>query len=84
MRIWKLTPTNSADPIWKIWSPEPIIVRAESERQAQRLAAAITNKPFAPVPPMLMPVNPWFDRPKIGDPSPIVCEDVRTDRRIFC
>ena len=33
MRIWKLTPTNLADPIWKKWSPEPIIVRAESEAE---------------------------------------------------
>ena len=31
MRIWKLTPSDLADPIWKLWSPEPIIVRAESE-----------------------------------------------------
>jgi hypothetical protein len=26
MRIWKLTPTDLTDPIWKKWSPEPIIV----------------------------------------------------------
>lgn len=31
MRIWKLMPTNLTDPIWKKWSPEPIIIRAESE-----------------------------------------------------
>jgi hypothetical protein len=76
MRIWKLTATNLTDPIWKKWSPEPIIVRAEKERQAQRLAASITNKTFAPLPPNIMPVNPWFGRPTIGDPSPIVCEDI--------
>jgi hypothetical protein len=35
MRIWKLTPTNLANPIWKKWSPEPIIVRAESEREGR-------------------------------------------------
>jgi len=23
MRVWKLTPTNLADLIWKLWSPEP-------------------------------------------------------------
>jgi hypothetical protein len=47
MRIWKLTPTDLSDPIWKKWSPEPISVRAESERQARRLAETITNKTFA-------------------------------------
>jgi len=76
MHIWKLTPTNLADPIWKKWSPESIIVRAENERQAERLAAASTIKTFAPVPPNIMPDNPWFNRPKIGDPSPTTCEDI--------
>src|ERR1700730_1500073 len=77
MRIWKLTPTNLADPIWNgKWRPEPIIVRAETERQARRLAETITNKTFPPLPPMQMPVNPWFGRPKIGDASPTTCEDI--------
>ena len=76
MRIWKLTPTDLSAPIWNKWSPEPIIVRAENEREARRLAVCITNKAFAPVPPMLMPVNPWFGRPKVGDPSPTTCEDI--------
>lgn len=76
MRIWKLTPTNLEDPIWRNWSPEPIIVRAETEREARRLATDITIKTFAPVSPMLMPVNPWFGRPKIGDPSPTTSEDI--------
>jgi hypothetical protein len=75
MRIWKLTPTDTADPIWKKWSPELIIVRAESERQARRLAETITNKTLPPLPPNIMPFNPWFGRPKIGDPSPTLCED---------
>jgi hypothetical protein len=79
MRIWKLTPTNLKDPIWKKWSPEPIIVRPESERQARRLAETITNKTFPPLPPNIMPINPWFGRPKIGDPSPTTCEDMTED-----
>ena len=33
-------------------------------------------KTFAPVPPDIMPLNPWFNRPKIGDPSPTTCEDI--------
>ena len=76
MRIWKLTPTDLSDPIWKKWSHEPIIVRAETERQARRLAETITNKSFPPLRWDLMPVNPWFGRPKIGDPSPTTCEDI--------
>jgi hypothetical protein len=38
MRIWKLSPTDLTDSIWKIWSPEPIIVRARSEVEARHLA----------------------------------------------
>ncbi len=77
MRIWKLTPTNLADPIWNgKWNPEPIIVRAETERQARRLAETITNKSFPPLPPMLMPSNPWFGHRKIGDPPPTTCQDI--------
>ena len=44
MRIWKLTPTNVAAPVWKIWSPEPIIVRAEDESEAKKLAQLETLK----------------------------------------
>jgi hypothetical protein len=44
MRIWKLIPTNLADPIWKLWSPEPIIVRAETEAEARLLAQLKTAK----------------------------------------
>jgi hypothetical protein len=25
--IWGFTPTDLGDPIWKLWSPEPIIMR---------------------------------------------------------
>lgn len=49
MRIWKLTPTNLDDPIWKKWSPEPIIVRAEGEREARRLAVEKTVKMSPPI-----------------------------------
>jgi hypothetical protein len=48
MRIWKLTPTNLTDPIWKKWSPEPVIVRAESEAEARCLAVLKTLK-YIPV-----------------------------------
>lgn len=77
MRIWKLIPTNPADSIWKgKWSPEPIIVRAESEREARHLAVLKTTKFFPSVPGMPHPVNPWGGYPKIGDPSPTICEDI--------
>jgi hypothetical protein len=57
MRIWKLTPTNLTDPIWKKWSPEPIIVRAESEREARRLAVEKTVRTFPPIRYAPIPVN---------------------------
>src|ERR1700755_779790 len=60
MRIWKLTPVDPLGPIWKKWCPEPIIVRAECEAEARRLAGFVTNKTFALLTPMLTPVNPWF------------------------
>jgi hypothetical protein len=76
MRMWKLTPTDTADPIWKKWSPEPIIVRAESEREARHLAVSKTIKTFPAIPYAPIPVNPWGGYPKIGDPSPTFCEDI--------
>src|SRR5215470_15531812 len=82
MRIWKLTPTDPSNCIWKKWSPEPITVRAESEAEARHLAECITRKTFPPLPPMLMPVNPWKGYKKKVDPvPPTICEDIteRTD-----
>jgi hypothetical protein len=77
MRIWKLTPTDLTDPIWKgKWSPEPIIVRAESERDARHLAVFETVKTSPAIPSLPIPVNPWGGYPKIGDPSPTLCEDI--------
>jgi hypothetical protein len=78
MRILKLTPTNLEDPIWKKWSPEPIIVRARSEFEARHLAKAKTIKLFSPVRYAPIPVNPWGGYKKIDDPGPrpTVCEDI--------
>src|ERR1700761_5826986 len=78
MRIWKLTPTNLEDPIWAgKWRTEPIIVAAESEREARHLALIKTNRGFAPLPPMLMPVNPWMGYKLKGDAAPTtICEDI--------
>jgi hypothetical protein len=77
MRIWKLTPTDHTDPIWKgKWSPEPIIVRAESEHDARRAAVLKTAKFFPAIPGLPIPVNPWGGYPKIGEPSPSLCEDI--------
>jgi len=33
MHIWTLTPADPSNSIWARWSPEPIIIRAESERE---------------------------------------------------
>jgi hypothetical protein len=71
-----LTPTDLTDPIWKKWSPEPIIVRAEGEREARRLAVEKTIKTFPSIRYAPIAVNPWGGYPKIGDPSPTLCEDI--------
>jgi hypothetical protein len=77
MRIWKLTPTDLTEPIWKKWSPEPIIVRAESEAEGSAYGRIQTNKYFPPLPPMPMPVSLGGHKKK-GDPSPrpTLCEDI--------
>ena len=78
MRIWKLTPTNLADPIWKKWSPEPIIVRAESEAETRRLTQLATLKVVPAIPGLPIAVNPWGGYKKIEDPGPppTQCEDI--------
>jgi hypothetical protein len=78
MRIWRLTATNPQDPIWKgNWSPEPVIVRAESEAQARRLAEAATSNAFLPIPWQMSPINPWRGYKKKGDLAPpTLCEDI--------
>ena len=80
MRIWKLTPTNLTDPIWKTYNPEPIIVRAGTEAEARNLAAFKTSttiydpQNFA----QPIPINPWSGYRKIEDlaPLPTTCEDI--------
>jgi hypothetical protein len=78
MRIWKLTPTDLADPIWKKWSPEPIIVRAESETEARDWAQLKTTKTGPAITGMPLSVNPWAAHKKIEDPGPLptLCEDI--------
>ena len=78
MRIWKLTSTNLTDPIWKKWSTEPIIVRAESEAEARKLAQLKTLKYGPAVPGMPLTLNPWAGHKKIEDPDPrpTRCEDI--------
>ena len=78
MRIWGFTPTNLDDPIWKLWSPEPIIVRAESAAEARHLAKLETLKFLPAIPGMPFRDTPWSGYKKIGDPgpAPIFCEDI--------
>ena len=78
MRIWKLNPTNLADPIWKLWSPEPIIVRAENEAEARLLAQLKTAKFLPATPGQPITINPWGGYRRMEDPAPppIVCEDI--------
>lgn len=68
IRIWKLTPTNLADP--KKWSPEPIIVRAECEADARHLALLKTTDALPSISGLPIAVNPWGGYKKIGDPAP--------------
>ncbi len=78
MRIWKLTPTNPTDPIWKKWSPEPIIVRAENASEARLLAQLKTAKFLPAIPGLPITINPWGGYKWMEDPAPppIVCEDI--------
>jgi hypothetical protein len=78
VRIWKLIPTNPTDPIWKKWSPEPIIVRAENEAAARHLAhLEAASFPTIPGPPNII-INPWSRYKLIGDPEPLPtrCKDI--------
>ena len=85
MRILKLTPTNLDNPIWKLWSPEPIIVRAESEAEARHLAKLKTLKFLPAAPGVPVRDNPWAGYKKIGDPGPgpILCEDITDQTNEF-
>jgi hypothetical protein len=77
MRIWKLTPTDLSNPIWKIWTPEPIIVRAENAAEARHLAKLETLKFLPAIPHQPFTDNPWGGYKKIGDRAPpIGCEDI--------
>jgi hypothetical protein len=78
MRIWKLTPTNLTDPIWKNWSPEPIIVRAESETEARKLTQLKTLKYVPANLGLPIALSPWGGYKKIeaSGPRPTLCEDI--------
>jgi hypothetical protein len=70
-------PTNLAAPVWKIWSPEPIIVRAEDASEAKHLAHLQTLKFLPVIPGRQLAVNPWSGYKKIEDPEPpIDCKDI--------
>lgn len=77
MRIWKLTPIDLSNPIWRLWNPEPIFVRAETEAQARDLAESKTTKGHPPD-GKLLPLNPWGKHKLLDDPAPLptLCEDV--------
>jgi len=85
MRIWKLIPTNLADPIWKLWSPEPIIVRAETEAEARLLAQLKTAKFSPPKRGQEITLIPRGGYKKMEDPAPppIVCEDITEQTNEF-
>jgi len=77
MRIWKLTPLERADPIWKLWNAEPIFVRAESEVEARKLATLETLEYLPMRPGQPIAINPWSGHKKIENPAPpTLCEDI--------
>lgn len=77
MRIWKLTPIDRSDERWKHWNPEPIFVRAETEKDARCLAASETEDE-GPPPQWAapIPINPWGPYQKLEEAIPSKCEDV--------
>jgi len=78
MHIWTLTPADPSNSIWARWSPEPIIIRAESEHEARHLAVLKTLKFSPAIPDAPISLNPWGGHKKIEDlgPLPTVCEDI--------
>jgi hypothetical protein len=78
MRIWKLMPIDPTAPIWKLWVPEPIFVRAESEAEARHLTQLATAKMLPAEFGKPIPINPWSKYKKLDDPAPLPtrCEDV--------
>jgi hypothetical protein len=42
MRIWRLSPVDSSDPVWDEYDTDPMFVRAESADKAQDLVLAAT------------------------------------------
>jgi hypothetical protein len=83
MQIWKLSPADPTALIWKLWGPEPIIVRAESEAEARHLAELATAKFLPAQPGQPIPINPWSCHQKIGDPSSTACEYVTDQTNEF-
>jgi hypothetical protein len=69
MRIWKLTPKDPSDPVWKDWSSKPTFVRADAEGVARKLAASRTTQATPIRRGQPVPLNPW-------ETFASTCEDV--------
>jgi hypothetical protein len=61
MRIWKLTPVDPSDPVWKGYDiNRPMFIRAESANRAQDLATYATLQFCTPLlHPEKAEYNPW-------------------------
>jgi hypothetical protein len=60
VRIWKLTPVDPSDPVWKGYDINKLmIVRAESANKAQDLAQYATLQLGTPIPWDKAEYNPW-------------------------
>jgi hypothetical protein len=67
MPVWKLTPTDPADPAWKTGAHRGAIVRAASEGAARRVTAAAFQELYGSG-------APWTD------PSRVAAEEVHDGR----
>jgi hypothetical protein len=48
MPLWRLTPINLSDPQWKHYKLDPMLIRAENENEARKLAMYKTLE-YSPV-----------------------------------
>jgi hypothetical protein len=79
MRIWKLVPTDAADPRWRQWNPTPMLVRATDAKEARRLAAAFADRRATAQSTArfgTVYVNPWGMHQDREVSWPTYCEDI--------
>jgi hypothetical protein len=82
MRIWKLTPADHSDARWRVWQLLTIIVRADNDTDARKLArdfAYRRAKPQSHGRYVELSDNPWGPNQRIDAPWPTHCHDATED-----